>query len=592
MSAETQSSKSLIINGLWCAALTEKTRPTNLDQMSPLKLSLIVLLCSIAALSAAEPSPELVQAREAWKQSQKFEEQARHANATDDIRYVELLRKQDEAAEKAEEFFLAAIKKNDKDPDTLIDFGRFWITRKEYGHARRQLEAALRASKGKIPPLQEATLRRLLGGVVERGGDVAIALAHYRQALQLDPAEVRNTLSLAVALCASGMPHDSATLLKTWGEKPPATDPAIKALGIYTLAYCQEQTSFLEEALNHYRQAHSLAAGLPPADAGLIADRAGLAIARLEDFFDAREERIKRRTAETAQRPRRDNTPLFDEKESLLHASHKCDRGIDLKNDALSDASFRQVLASLRADWGAVDGEALSKHASFSSFSDAMQEFQEAILKHPRLSRAYYELATCNVMLGRYGSARKLLEESVLYDPFNIANLALLGDVLLELGQWQEASSIFTRLIALDPESGRAHLGLARADTALQGDLQQCRAALDALVTAARLGVRDRRMFPSQVLIHKDGRELEGLLKEDGDTLLLYTGEESPLRIPRKEIQEIRTKPGLHEQIIALVDHFERGGKPQQRPIYRGGTGGQQGGEVMPDFWRGTVYER
>jgi len=50
-----------------------------------------------------------------------------------------------------------------------------------------------------------------------------------------------------------------------------------------------------------------------------------------------------------------------------------------------------------------------------------MRQFQEAIVKFPRMSRPYFELASCSVMLGRFSIAKKLLEEGAVYSPNNLA---------------------------------------------------------------------------------------------------------------------------------------------------------------------------
>jgi tetratricopeptide (TPR) repeat protein len=120
----------------------------------------------------------------------------------------------------------------------------------------------------------------------------------------------------------------------------------------------------------------------------------------------------------------------------------------------------------------------------------------------------------------------------------------LQGEVLLELGQWEEAARAFSRLLELEHDSGRAHFGLAQAYAGWQASGEQARAALDALVEAQKLGLRDKRMLE------------------------------------------------LDDQIVALVRRFERGEKPSPRPLIRGSTPSRTRRPDALDPWRGTLIDR
>jgi tetratricopeptide (TPR) repeat protein len=522
----------------------------------PLRTALLSCVVTACALGAAGQAPDvgemLAQARAAWHQGDALERSVRDALAGASGDYAKLLQQQDAAYEKAQKVFREALAAAPGDPRVPAEFGRFWLARREFGQARKMLEAALAdkpPAAQKPAPAEEADIRRTLGGILERAGESPAALDHYRKAFALDNTNARNRLSLAVALCAAGQPRDAAQALKPWGEAAPnapdfaAASAGVRALGLYTLGLAQEETGLVEDALQSYRKAEALATQGGIADTTGVGERAGAAVARLEDSFDAQQKRIEQRQKENEERKKKNLPPLPDERETYSQACGLCEQGCSLKNAALADASFVQAVAQARGN-AAVQSEAdaLAKHASFDAFQAAMQAFQDSIVKCSTFWRPYYELAACNVMLGRLGTARKLLNQAAGCNPNNIAVLSLQGEVLLELGQWEDAAHAFGRLAELEPESGRANLGLARTAAGSQASAAQCRAGQAALFAAARLGVRDRRMVE------------------------------------------------VDERLTELAARFDRGEKPAAGPVIRGsGTSGRSRPADTLDPWRGSL---
>ena len=564
----------------------------------------IVLVFFSCLGQGAEPArdigEDLSNAHKAWEEAQALGARAILAplNSKQQNEDVEKLLEQQEAAYKAtEDAFGKALEKDPQHPLALSEYARYWLSRKQFTRARANFDAALSSPKAKdaFTAVQTADILRTLGGLCERGGETNRALDHYHQALELNPTDVRNRISLAVALCADGRPEEAAKLLKPWdvegaageGVKAggdggaPIKNPAMYALGLYTLALALEESGFPEDALRIYRKALHHAELAEAAESGGVAERAEMATARLEDLFDAWQDREKDRARENESRVKNHLKPQPAEREEFANASRSCEQGMHWKTFALEDKSF---LAAVRR------GEA-EKHPALETFTAAMNAFTEAIREYPKCARAHYELGLCNVMLGHFGMARTLLDAASLYSPNDIAILNLQGEVLLELGQWEDAAKAFKKVLSIEPECGRANFGLGRAYAALKSDALQCQAALDALDRALQLGVRDPRMFPSKVLTLSDGQELEGRVREEGDVYLVQIGVTPAARIAKADVKEVREKPGLRDEMLAMLDRFERGEKPVERPIFRGAPAKRgHHNSNMPDAWNGPGF--
>jgi tetratricopeptide (TPR) repeat protein len=322
-----------------------------------------------------------------------------------------------------------------------------------------------------------------------------------------------------------------------------------------------------------------------------VAERAEMAIARLEDYFDAVESHVAERKKTNETRVAAKQEPLPDEKEQYALACSRCDEGVTIKNAALKDDHFLTALAEVR---NTVEGEQEQKirdHPAFDGFDAAMHCFRDAIQKGPKLSRAHFEMGLCLVLLGRFGLARGYLNAAALYSPNNLAALNLQGEVLLELGQWEEAVSVFKRVLLLENESGRANLGLARAYAGLQADVRQCQDGLDALERAMQLGTRDRRMVQTQVLVLNDGREVDGVVTFDQEkniySVMTSSGSN---QFPAAEVKELIKRKGLREHLMQMAERFERGEKRVQGPVLRGTNRREKREKTLADPWKDTPF--
>jgi tetratricopeptide (TPR) repeat protein len=499
------------------------------------------------ALAAQEANldDELALARKAWEDGDRLGVQA--------LQDYQLLDKQEQAYGKAEEYFRGAIKKDPQNPHALVEMGRFLRARKEYGQARIWLERAEASPRLNIfPPAELAELHRMLGGLLERAGETSRAMERYRKAFACYPADDRNIISLAVAHCAAGKFSEAVALLRPWAEQKPQTpNPAPgtgahEALGFYTLALALEENGSVTEALPAYARAEALSGKSAAEESNLVRECSARGSARMTELVEAWQARSK----ENATRLARKQDPLPDESANLKQACALCDDGERFEKLALADAAFVAALAGLRypgagEEGGTASATSLEDQPAFESFTRAMQSFQEAIARYIGLARAHYELAVCKLLLGSFSQTRQLLAAAAEYSPHNLAILQLQGEVLLELGQWKEAAGVFKKLLALEPESGRGNMGLARAGAGWQADEKQVRMALNALDRAKQLGVRDSAW------------------------------------------------PDLSEKLAALADLFARGEKPAAGNVIHGRY--QHGTErpaINNDPWRDPLFEK
>jgi len=344
-------------------------------------------------------------------------------------------------------------------------------------------------------------------------------------------------------------------ILRSWCQTLPAKETQtpvqqnVSALALYTLALALEEIGQPEDALTNYQAAWTRCSAPEKAENWGVLERSEAAVARLEDAFEAMENLKKDREEENKKRAEQKKPLLPDERENYATAARWVGEGLKIRNEAMADKTFLKAIATARLaidrkENGEPSQQALTKTDSWETFLISMDFFQRAATIFPRFGRAYYELAASNMMLGRYGAARKLLDEGVTCSPNNIATLNLYGDVLLQLGQWTDAQKTFKRLRALEPESARANLGWAQATAGLKNDPKQVHQALDALDRAEQLGVDPD----------------ETLRKE-----LVASAEE--------------LKNGRRRDPPKIRGRKNRNADEQQQP-------------QMPDFWRGSIWDR
>ena len=568
-------------------------------------------------------SEELARARKAASDANHFgidaRQKAADGNAKDSI---DLLEKQDNANDAAEAAFRAAVAKDARNPRALSEFGRFWFTRRHYIQARMYAERALAAFEKKPaqekPPASGAPEKpeydelssftpaeiaefqcdqlRLLGSLLERAGENEYAINCYYKGLNLAPTDAKMRICLAIALCANGRPLETTTILKNWSAESAApaedvpSDPALRALGVYTLAVAQEETGYYEQALQTYTIARKLAVKAGEAESAGVFDNANLAIERLQDFFDDIKDRDALHAKENQTRVQNKLEPIAGEREQISKALYRFDQGMSFKERALKDPTFVTALARARSEWGGPDErDALINHPEWDTFHASMKWFEEALKAYPRLHQAAYELALCNIVTGHYAPARQFLDESASASPYNRATLNEQANVLMELGQWDEAVGVFRKILALDPDSGFANFGLARAYLALQRDDSELQSALDAVERAEQLAYRDPRMLHRQTIVKKDGTEVLGIARMSGDKYTVMIAPGNVQDIPKAECQEVIEHLSLKEEIEAMIARFAQGERPAKPKRIKGQKKPERAGR---NPWDGTILPK
>ncbi|MBI3831512.1 MAG: tetratricopeptide repeat protein [Planctomycetes bacterium] len=502
----------------------------------------------------AEVAKKIDAAREAWRRGDKLGEQARsglldeHGNGEANLK---LLNEQGKDYEAAEAAFREAITLDRKHPLALEEYGRYLLGRGRFGAAAALLERALMSPKAKdaFEAEERADLLRMLAGLMERGGQSERAVNLYRHALELNPRDARNNISLAVALCAQGEPDAAQPVLKAWLDGTAAgarVTPAQQSLGFYTLGYIQEQTGKPEDALTSYGQARQVAEKAGAADASGIAEQAKqaarrvrallrelnpdlhkLAQARLEALvkeFKTKDKPLSERFDALAQDAEgKDVRALTEALAGLSHELHVqnkpliAERLLALNAELSAAAEARQRFA--KANWNCNEGvkrkgEALLERKAFDAamqkyfeakspaeieaaklqtpvkqLEEAAKYFQDALQAWPKLPRAHVELGWCRMAMGEVEAACAHFDAAVLYDPLAPYALVRQAEVRFMLEDWEGAEESFARLTRADPEYGRAYLGLARVAAKIGTTYKTLDSALDALDRAERLGV-------------------------------------------------------------------------------------------------------
>jgi tetratricopeptide (TPR) repeat protein len=126
----------------------------------------------------------------------------------------------------------------------------------------------------------------------------------------------------------------------------------------------------------------------------------------------------------------------------------------------------------------AVRGEAALRRRQW---REAEESLKRALTIQPNLLGSALLLADLYHDTGRFGGAEQILEKILSVQPNLEPALVLQGLVKIELGKAEEASELFTRAAARDPNARWPRLGKAVVQR-VRGDLSGARAALEALV--------------------------------------------------------------------------------------------------------------
>jgi tetratricopeptide (TPR) repeat protein len=99
--------------------------------------------------------------------------------------------------------------------------------------------------------------------------------------------------------------------------------------------------------------------------------------------------------------------------------------------------------------------------ARYGMFSEAIQHFQAALAADPASDDAKYNLANAYFQVRDYRRALEVIVRCSPEGQEDEATLALMGDIYAHLGRTAEATSVFEKAIARDPDNDQYYLSLA-----------------------------------------------------------------------------------------------------------------------------------
>lgn len=426
-------------------------------------------------------APILAKARKEWNKGDELRSEARQAMLSTKRsggEAMKLLDQQDAAYRTAEQSFRLALKQDKDNPHALFEFGRFLASRKRFSEAALRFESALLSPRARraFGPAERADALRSFAGALDRSGQVRRAVNLYRHAFELFPDDQRNRISYAVGLCVAGEPEDAIPLLRSWASPASMVEKAQsgrRALGLYTLAYAQEQCGFIEDARDNYRHAYGAARESGPENIKVEARGAYRRVAAL----------LKSLAADKGAR------------EKFADAHRLCSEGVRLKQTALLD---RAAFVKAREKWlrakSDKEHDSAQKEGPVLRMKQAMERLQEALKAYPGCGRAHFELARCHLLMNEFGSARSHFEAASVYDPLGPAVLSESGAVHLLCGEWEQAKRTYTELLTVEPECSPAYMGLANTMVRQAESARDLHAALDYLERAEQLGADARKV--------------------------------------------------------------------------------------------------
>ncbi|MCW8130368.1 MAG: tetratricopeptide repeat protein [Planctomycetota bacterium] len=532
--------------------------PTRFLFASALALSLLGVPCRAEADLPYDPAPpaevakKIDEAREAWRLGDKFGQQAREGLL--DVKgsneaNLKLLNAQSKSYDDAEKAFSAALRLDRKHPIALETYARFLLARGRRGMSAIMFEQCLISPKAKdaYQPEERADILRTLAGLLERGGQGERAANLYRHAMELDPRDARNRISLAVCLCAQGEPEGAQQVLLPWLEKPETgarVTPTQRALGLYTYGYILEQTGRPEDAQVAYKQAREAAEKSESGDDVGVAEQAKLAARRvraiLRDLNPDPVKLAKERIGALARGFKSKNKDLAEKLDDLLEgldaqnlaaaqtalggyakdyknkdmyvserisallsdvsaaaearpryakASLLCAQGVALKQELLQDRKGLDEAIQKYVKARGPEEEAARADPVIHKLLAAIQFFQDAIQAWAKHPRAHLELGWCKMALGEMEAAEAHFGAAALYDPLAPYILIRQAEVRFMLEDWEGSNDAFARLSRVDPEYGPAYLGLARVAGKTATNYTSLDLALDNLDRAERMGV-------------------------------------------------------------------------------------------------------
>ena len=88
--------------------------------------------------------------------------------------------------------------------------------------------------------------------------------------------------------------------------------------------------------------------------------------------------------------------------------------------------------------------------------------YQEATRPNPDLARAWHDLGTALLDLGKYEQAILPFRSALITQPNSTSTLLALGQTAVRIGDLTTAEDSYSRLRALEPNNDEAYLGLGQ----------------------------------------------------------------------------------------------------------------------------------
>ncbi len=277
---------------------------------------------------------------------------------------------------------------------------------------------------------------RRAGLAARAAGDRAAALARFREALALDPANRWTRNDAALELVSLGRAGEAAAEAEALARDAPDFAPARRTLGLAARAAGDR-----EAALGHFRAAAALDGRdlWNRHDAGTELAALGRPAEAAEAFRDLAEE-----------------TPLSHSLRALAQIARTEGRS----EDAL--ALLRAAALLRPADpWFALDLAA--ELAARGRAAESEAAFEALVSARPDFLPAHRARAAACMARGESERALGHLEAALLLAPNDAALLGAQADALLALGRLEAAEGRFARLLVRRPRDGAALLGLAKA---------------------------------------------------------------------------------------------------------------------------------
>ena len=249
----------------------------------------------------------------------------------------------------------------------------------------------LRPGAQDIYPIQRAKARNGLGNIAANRGDTVAAIAHFEQALAIDPSYSPAHMNLAAELAKQGKLSEAVAHL----EQSVAMSQ-YSALPLYTLALAQSHQRKTDAAIANYRKALAI-------DPQLAAAHSNLAVLLAErDEVDAAIDEFRQ-----ALRLEPDTAPLYHQIATLLRKQGKTQEA------ATYDERGRETSRRLAEAQNQRGSELLKA----GKLKEAISQFRAAIATAPDYVQAHVSLADALASQGQPNAARAECRRALAIDP-------------------------------------------------------------------------------------------------------------------------------------------------------------------------------